>query len=175
MGKILTLFFSKKGQTIGPGMKIRYQEKGNCNIAAEYIQEAAGGDLFEIQADRTYSDDHMKLIEEARYELEHDVRVPVKQYPENMDTYDTVFLVYPNWWNTIPMAVATFLQHFNWNGKVIIPVCTNEGSGLGDSVSDIRKYASGAKISNSKSYTGSKVSDMEKQIKEWAEQVVDQL
>lgn len=169
MDKIMTLFFSIKGQTIGPGMTIVNQEKGNCNIAAEYIQKSVGGDLFEIKADREYSKDHMVLIEEAKQELNDNVMVPVKEYPDDLEQHNIVFLVYPNWWNTIPMVVATFLEHYDWKGKTIIPVCTNEGSGLGNSVSDIRKYAKNAVVRNGVSFTGSQVSRSEEKIAKWAQ------
>lgn len=168
MSKIMTLYFSIKGQTIGPGMKIVNQEKGNCNIVAEYIQKAIGGELFEIKADRAYSKEHMVLIEEAKQELNNKVMVPVKEYPDDMAQYDTIFLVYPNWWNTIPMVVATFLAKYEWSGKTIFPVCTNEGSGLGNSVSDIKKYARGAKVREGVSFTGSQVSKSDERISAWA-------
>ena len=113
MANILTVYFSMKGQTIGPGMKIAYQEKGNTKIAAEFIQKAVGGELFEIEADRNYSEDHMVLIDEAKQELNAGTRVPVKQYPDALEQYDTIFLGYPNWWNTMPMVLFTFLEHYN--------------------------------------------------------------
>lgn len=125
--------------------------------------------MFEIKADREYSKDHMVLIEEAKQELNNKVMVPVKEYPDDMAQYDTVFLVYPNWWNTIPMVVATFLDNYEWNGKTIIPVCTNEGSGLGNSVVDIRKYARGAKVRKGASFTGSQVSRSKEKIAKWAQ------
>lgn len=168
MADILIAYFSMKGQTIGPGMKITYQEKGNTMIAAEFIQKALGGDLFEIEADRNYSEDHMKLIEEAKQELHDGIRVPVKRYPENLDQYQTVFLGYPNWWNTMPMVLFTFLEHFNWTGKRIIPFCTNEGSGIGDSVRDIKRICKGADVDCGVSFVGSRVSGSEVKITEWA-------
>ena len=114
MANILTVYFSMKGQTIGPGMKIAYQEKGNTKIAAEFIQKAVGGELFEIEADRNYSEDHMVLIDEAKQELNAGTRVPVKRYPDALEQYDTIFLGYPNWWNTMPMVLFTFLEHYDW-------------------------------------------------------------
>ncbi len=168
MAKILIVYFSMKGQTIGPGMKIACQEKGNTKIAAEFIQKAVGGDLFEIKADRVYSQNHMVLIDEAKQELNAGTRVPVKRYPDALEQYNTIFLGYPNWWNTMPMVLFTFLEHYDWTGKRIIPFCTNEGSGIGDSVQDIKKICKGADVDSGASFTGSHVSSSEAKIAEWA-------
>ena len=42
------------------------------------------------------------------------------------------------------MAVFTFLEAFSFNGKTIYPLCTNEGSGIGSSESDIKRVCTGA-------------------------------
>ena len=46
------------------------------------------------------------------------------------EDYDVIFLGYPNWWGDMPMAVYTFIEKHDWNGKTVIPFCTHEGSGL---------------------------------------------
>ena len=170
MAKTITIFFSIKGQTLSSGMKIVEQEKGNTAIAAEFIHNAVGGELFEIETARVYSKDHMTLINEAKQELEAGTRVEVKKYPENLEEYDTIFLVYPNWWNTMPMVMFTFLEHYDWSGKRIIPFCTNEGSGLGESVRDIKKIVKGAAVKDGRSLTGSQVKNMEDKILAWAKE-----
>ena len=71
---ILTVFFSLKGETIAPGMKIVNLEKGHTAVVAEAIHRAIGGDLFEIETVKTYIADHMKMIYEAKEELEQGVR-----------------------------------------------------------------------------------------------------
>lgn len=167
MANIITIYFSMKGQTIGPGMKLTHLDKGNTAAAAEFIQKAVGSDLFEIEADRAYSEDHMVLIKEAKQELENGTRVPAKSYPD-LSRYDTVYLGYPNWWNTMPMVLFTFLEHYDWTGKRIIPFCTNEGSGLGNSVSDIKKLCPGIEVDEGASFTGSQVRESEGKIAGWA-------
>ena len=166
MANIMTVYFSLKGQTIAPGMKIVHLEKGNTAVAAEYIQKAVGGELFEIETVKTYKKDHFEMIEEAKEELQKGIRVELKSYPAELP--DTVFLGYPNWWNTLPMPVVTFLEHFDWSGKRIIPFCTNEGSGLGNSVADICKICKGAKVEDGISIRGSEAKDSEQLLASWA-------
>ena len=60
MAEILTVYYSLKGQTIAPGMKVVVLEKGHTAVAAEFVQKAVGGDLFEIETVKTYLEDHMK-------------------------------------------------------------------------------------------------------------------
>lgn len=176
MANILTVYFSIKGQTLGAGMTIVMQEKGNTEIAAEYIQQAVGGDLFEIEADRDYSPDHMVLIEQAKKELEDGIRVPVKSFPENLESYDAIFLGYPNWWNTIPMVLFTFLEQSecagDLAGKRIVPFCTNEGSGLGDSVQDIKAICKDALVDSGIALIGHRVKDSREKIAGWAKGVL---
>ncbi len=68
----------------------------------------------------------------------------------------------------MPMVLFTFLEHYDWTGKRMIPFCTNEGSGIGDSVRDIKKICKGADVDSGTSFTGSRVSSSEDKIAEWA-------
>lgn len=167
MAKLLTVFFSMTGETYANG-KIVDLDKGYTQIAAEYIQEAVGGDLFRIEQVRTYSSDHMKMIQEAKEELLSDARPELKQYPESIDEYDTVVLAFPNWWNTLPMPVVTFLTRNDFSGKKIIPFNTSGGGGFGSSIAAIKKYAAGAEVTNGMTVPGTKVEESKMQIQDWA-------
>ena len=167
MAEVMTIFFSMRGQTIGPFMKIRYQEIGNTAMAAGYIQNAAGGKIAELIPNKQYPKDHMELIHEAQGEYHAGVRVPLKQYPD-IEGIDTIFLGYPNWWGHLPMPVVSFLEHYDWNGVRIIPFCSNEGSGLSETVNDIRRYAVHAQVEDGLSITGSRTQQSEKKIRNWA-------
>ena len=94
---ILTVFFSMKGETITANMTVENLSKGHTAVAAEYINEAVGGDMFEIETVKTYIADHMQMIYEAKDELQQGIRPELKRYPDSLDVYDTIFLGYPNW------------------------------------------------------------------------------
>ena len=173
MANILTVFYSLKGETIAPLMRVVNLEKGHTAAAAEYIQKAVGGDLFEIETVKTYIKDHMKMIHEAKEELDKGIRPELKSYPD-ISGYDTIFLGFPNWWNTMPMPVVGFLEHYNWSGKRIIPFCTSGGSGFGKSLDDLKKICAGADISaDGKHFLGHKVEKSEAKISAWAKNVLD--
>lgn len=172
MGKILTAYFSLKGQTIAPGMKIVNVDKGNTAYVAEFINQAIGGDIFEIQTVKTYNPDHMKMIYEARDELSAGARPELKDCLPGIEGYDTIFLCYPNWWATLPMPVVSFLEKFSWNGKRIIAVCTSEGSGFSHSVDDLKSYCQGASVEQGLHIIGSQASASRKVVQDWAQSVI---
>ena len=167
MSNILIVYYSRKGQNYWAG-SIRNLNKGNTEAAAEYIQKAVGGDMFEIETVQPYAEDYTECISQAKAELRSKARPELKKYLDSIDLYDTIFLGYPNWWGTMPMCVWSFLEHYDFSGKKIIPFCTNEGSGMGSSEKDLKKLCPGAQIVSGLSITGNRVYEMEKQIEAWA-------
>ena len=172
MSKILTVFYSLKGETIAPGMKIVNLEKGHTAAAAEFVQKAVGGDIFELETVKTYIEDHMKMIYEAKEELEKGIRPELKVYPD-ISGYDTIFIGFPNWWNTMPMPVIGFLEHYDWSGIRIIPFVTSGGGGFGRSVQDIKKICKGAAVAEKGGeFLGHEVEASEEKITSWAKDIL---
>lgn len=169
MAHELIAFYSRAGENYVGG-EIRRTEVGNTKVAAEMLQELTGADVFEIEQAEPYSDDHMVCIEEAKRDLEADARPALATYPEGLDAYDTVYLAYPNYWGTMPMAVFTFLERCDFTGKTIRPLCTNEGSGMGASERDIRRLCPGATVGRGLSVTGGEVTRSREKIERWAKE-----
>ena len=69
----------------------------------------------------------------------------------------------------MPMPVWTFLEHYDFSGKEILPLCTHEGSALGRSVSDIRKLCPGAEVEAGLAIRGGNVEQADDQIRKWLE------
>lgn len=119
---------------------------GNTRVVAEMLQKEIGGDIFEVKTVQTYPQEFKPLIDLAAQEQEADARPLLATKVEDMSAYDTIFLGYPNWWGTMPMALFSFLEQYDFAGKTIIPFCTHNGSRLGTSVRDIERLAPAATI-----------------------------
>jgi flavodoxin len=171
MEHILIVYYSRKGENYWGG-SIKNLSKGNTEIAAEMIQEAVGGDLFQVETVKDYADDYYTCIDEAKKELNQQARPELKEYLDDLDGYNTIFLGYPNWWGTMPMAMFSFLEHYDLTGKRILPFCTNEGSGLGSSEGDLKKLCVGAKVEKGLSIRGCETAKSEKKIADWAKKSV---
>ena len=114
-------------------------------MLAETAARYTGGDLFRIETEKSYSEDYDTCLEETAREMEENARPALASHVVHMEEYDVVLLGYPVWWGSMPMAVNTFLEEYDFKGKVIAPFCTHGGSGLGSSVEDLKKNMSGGR------------------------------
>ena len=167
----LIVYYSRKGENYWNG-SIRNLSKGNTEQVAEFIQEAVGGDLFEVRTVREYNKDYYVCIEEAKQELHAQARPELEKYLGSVDKYDTIFVGYPNWWGTCPMAVFSLLERLDLFGKKIVPFCTNEGSGMGSSERDLKKICTGATIAKGLSIHGAEAAQSATQVAAWAKKNV---
>lgn len=167
MANILTVYYSRKGENYFPE-GIKSIEKGNTEIAAEFIHKTVGGDIFEIDTVKPYSKDYYICCDEAKAELKENARPEIKAFMEDISAYDTIFVCYPNWWGTVPMCILTFLDNYDLTDKKILPLCTNEGSNMGKSETDLVKSYRKAVVKPGLAVRGHKVKDSEAEIARWA-------
>lgn len=171
MSKILIVYYSRKGENYWNG-SIKNLSKGNTEIVAEMIADITGGDLFEVDTVKPYAADYYACIDEAKSELREGARPELKQYMDSLDGYDTIFVGYPNWWGTMPMAMFTFLEHYDLSGKRILPFCTNEGSGMGGSERDLKKICKGATVESGLSIHGAEAANSRSKVEAWVRKLV---
>lgn len=167
MANALTVYFSRRGENYFPG-GIRSVTQGNTEIAAAFVREAVGGDLFEIDTVTPYAENYRACCAQAKEEMQTGARPEIKGFVEDISQYDTIFVCYPNWCGTVPMCVLTFLEHYDLTGKKIAPLCTNEGSGMGNSEATLRKSCPGASFAEGLSVRGHMVRQSEAEIAAWA-------
>jgi flavodoxin len=170
-GKALIAYFTREGNNYVSGSIVNLPV-GNTEVAAIMIQEITGADLFRIEAVKPYPKDYRECTEVASMELRENVRPQLTNKVFDLDSYEVIFLGYPNWWGTFPMPVFTFLETYDFSGKTIIPLCTHEGSGMGRSESDIKKLCPNAKVEKGLPIRGGIVKSAEKEITKWVQKVV---
>lgn len=112
---------------------------GDAGLIARWIQEETGGDLFSIITENKYSSDYDECLDKARKERDNNERPKLIGRVNNMNDYDIIFLGFPNWWYTCPMAVFTFLESYNFSNKTVIPFCAHGTGGLSRTIRDIKR------------------------------------
>ena len=171
MAENLIIYYSRKGENYVNG-SIKTLAKGNTEIAAEYIQKAVGGDMFEIDTVKRYAESYMECIDEAKAELKNQERPELKNYLDGISAYKNIFICGPCWWGTYPMAVFTQLERLDFADKKVLPLMTHEGSGLGSSVRDLKKICKGASFGDGLAVHGAEAADSASAITEWAKKQV---
>ena len=166
MAKTLIAFFSRADENYFGGA-MRYVKVGNTEIVANIIKDLIPADSFKIEMKNPYSPVYMTCIEEAKKDLRAKARPELVSVPESIDEYDTVILAYPNYWGTMPMAVYTFLESFDFSGKTILPLCTNEGSGMGSSEREIKKTCPSTAVKKGLPITGSAAAGSKSSVERW--------
>lgn len=150
--KTLIVFYSWGGTTRGIAQKIR--NKLNC-------------DNFEIQLIHPYSTNYNTVLNEAQRDQRSQARPEIKNKVTDFSKYDTILLGYPNWWASIPMPIATFLESYDFDGKTVIPFCSNGGGRLGQSVSAITKLIPDAVVQNPLSIHYSGGTTLDSDLDKW--------
>jgi flavodoxin len=148
-----------------------FSHSGNTREIANQIHRSVGGDVIEIQSVKPYPHDYDACVKQARQELDSGYKPALKTRIENINSYDLVFIGYPDWWGTTPAPVRVFLTEYDFSGKRIVPFCTHEGSGLGQSVADISRLCPKSTLLNGLAIRGSTAKTAQGKVSEWLRQI----
>lgn len=162
----IIVYFSRRGENYVNGA-LQELSVGNTEVAANMLQKLTGAELFRLEPVRAYSNRYNDCIAEAQADQRRDARPELKTYPEHLPDCDTVYLGYPNYWGTMPMCVFTFLEHFDFTGKTVLPFCTHEGSGMGRSEKDIRRLCPGAQVRKGLALHGGSIRNARPALEKW--------
>ena len=162
----LIAYFSRKGENYAGGSIVNLAV-GNTETAAWLIAAETGGSLLEIRTRADYPLEYEACTRTAQAEKRGNVRPELTAAVHNLAGFDVIFLGYPNWWGTCPMAVFTFLESNDFSGKTILPFCTHEGSGMGASERDIQQAVPGASVRRGLPILGSAVQGAQGEISRW--------
>lgn len=166
MTKTLIAYFSRTGENFVQGA-IKGLEIGNTEVVAKIIQDQTGGDLFKIDPVVPYDEDYDICSNQARQDFQNQARPEFKNPLANIEDYDTVYLLFPNYWNTMPMHVWTFLEKYDFANKTIKPLVTHMGSRFGTAQVDIENLCPTAKVTKGLAVLGDLVHDSNEKITSW--------
>ena len=104
-------------------------------------------------------------------DMHKQARPELLDHVRNMDEYDIILLGYPNWWASIPMPIASFLEEYDISGKTLIPFCSHGGGRFGQSLTAIAKLAPDAVMHEGLSVHYSGGSTLSEDVAAWLEMI----
>ena len=157
----LIIYFSRADENYAVG----YIDKGNTEIVAEYVKELTGADMFKVEPAVPYAKDYNTCIQEAKKRVGN---APIKETPKDISAYDTIFVMSPIYWGTYAPELETALKALDFTGKTVRVICTHEGSGLANMVSDVKKNCVGANVQkNALAIRGSQAKSSKQKVADW--------
>ena len=138
---------------------------GNIGLVADMIANATGGELFSILTTEQYPDNYDDTLDAAQ--AEKGSRPELASHIDSLDSCDTVFLGYPNWWGDMPMAVYSFLDEYDLSGKTIVPFVSSGGSGFSSTIRAIENAEPDATVLEGLSISASRAPQAEDDVADW--------
>lgn len=165
MRKSIVIYFSRADENYFGG-EMKYIDKGNTEIIAEYIKDLTGADLFKVEPLNPYSEKYMACIEEAKVRTrEHNA--PIKESIKDISQYEIIYIGSPIYWGGMPEEMFTALKPLDFKGKIIKPFTTHEGSGLSGVPKQLGEICLGATILDGLAIIGSQVNNSKAKVEEW--------
>ena len=125
---------------------IYFSHTGTTREVAAYLHELVGGDLVEIIPAEAYPEGYSAALDPAKQEQRENARPTIQDPLDSIDQYEVIYLGYPIWWGTVPMIINTFLESYDFSGKTVVPFATSGGTGISQSVKDIRNEVPAAEV-----------------------------
>jgi flavodoxin len=158
--------------TTKKALVVYFSHTGNTREIANQIKKASGADIFEVKPVKTYPADYNTLVAQAKKEIGDNYRPVLKvKAPANLQSYDVIFVGSPCWWGTVAPPIATFLTQNNFAGKTIVPFMTHEGSGMGHSEDDIKKFCPKSKVLDGLPIRGGSVKSAQGKVTNWLKEL----
>lgn len=150
---------------------VYYSRSGNTDYVAKHIHNQIGGDIVKLETVNPYPEQYRATTIQAKKELEADFRPALKNKINNIADYDVIFIGSPNWWGTMSMPIRTFLYDYDLSGKQVALFITHEGSGLGRSMDDLRKFEPNAVILDGIAIRGGSAEGSQSQVQQWLKKI----
>ena len=163
--KSLVIYFSRADENYFGG-SMKYVDKGNTEVIAEYIKEIANADLFKVEPLEPYSASYAQCLEESK-ERTKTHNAPIKEHVPDISSYEVLYVGSPVYWGGMPEELFTALKDLDFTGKIIKPFVTHEGSGISNIPTQLKNLCQGATVVNPIAIVGSEVNSARDEIEDW--------
>ena len=168
---VLVVYFSVPDNRDNSYVEVDGERLGNTQFMAYTIQENTGANIFRILPVTPYPTDHGALLEAAQEEIRTNARPEIEGTIENFDSYDVVFVGYPNWNADMPYIMYSFFESYDFSGKTIVPFMTHGGSGFSGTQATIAELEPDAKILEGEAISRNSIEDAEQEIIDWLDEI----
>lgn len=114
-----------------------FSATGTTQEAAERLAKLTGAAIHEIVPEAPYTEADLNWrdsLSRSSVEMkELSSRPAVKDAKTDMSAYEVIFIGYPNWWDSHPTIINTFIEANELQGKTIVPFMTSGGSTIDNS------------------------------------------
>lgn len=150
--------------------------KSKTADAARNLASVTGADLYEITLQNPYSKDFATVVKEAQRDKDANARPALAGPSIDVKPYRTLILGFPNWCGTAPMPVFSFLDEHMKDGSLagtrIIPFVINDGSGMQDSVADLRIHYPELDIEEGEAFENNKLDNASLKAIDWIQELM---
>ena len=158
----IIIYFSRADENYSVG----YVDKGNTEIVAEYIKELTNADIFKVEPLVPYAKDYYTCIEEAKVRT-NTHNPPIKESIPDISSYEVIYVGSPIYWVGMPEELFAALKGLDYNGKIIKPFTTHEGSGLSGVPNQLKEICVGAQVLDGLAIVGSQARESKNKISNW--------
>ncbi|PWL55658.1 MAG: flavodoxin [Clostridiales bacterium] len=154
-------------ETDSKSLVVYFSWSGNTENVAKSIQSQTDSDIFEIVPSTPYSDDYDTVLDLAQEEQRSNARPAISGSIESIEQYDVIYVGFPNWWGDMPMILYTFFDTYDLSGKTVALFCTSGGSGLSNTVNEVKGLEPNATVTDGLQIGSSSASNPDDAVSEW--------
>lgn len=118
-----------------------FSYSGTTKRKAEKLSKEVGADTFEIEPAVPYTSKDVNWMDNSsRNVKEHEdasCRPEITALPD-LSGIEEIWIGYPIWWYTHPRIIETFFDQAELKGKTVHLFATSGGSGITDSMKELR-------------------------------------
>lgn len=162
---------STSAETGAKSLVVYFSWSGNTENVAKSIQSQTDSDIFEIVPTTPYSDDYDTVVDLAQEEQKNDARPAISNDIENIEQYDVIYVGFPNWWGDMPMILYTFFDTYDLSDKTIALFCTSGGSGLSNTVNEVKSLEPDATVTEGLHIGSGSSSNPDDAVSEWLNEI----